>query len=271
MRRIAGVYDKQDMPSQSIETYQKAIALDPDYYAGYHGLGVFYYYRGKYAEAAEQFQKSIDRAPGLYDEYTNLGAALDEMDQDDKAETALLTSLKLRETPRALNSMGAMRAYQKRDAEAAVYYKRAIALDASEYVYFENLADSNRRLGRAREANAAYHRAMDLAMAVLKENPRLGYPRGYVAYILARLGDRTRAEDEIAQARQLSPGETKVIRSAVLTYEALGERDKAIEALNGATPDLLRELNRQPDLADFSQDPRFKELVAKKANSNGGK
>ena len=271
LRRIAGVYDKLGLPSQAVETYQKAIELDPDYYAGYHGLGVFYFYRGKYTEAVEQFKKSIERAPGLYDEYTNLGAALDELGRDDEAETAFFTSLKLRETPRALNNIGAMRAYQKRDAEAAAYYKRAIAIDASDYIYFENLADSLRRLGQVREAKAAYRKAMDMALAVLKENPRLGYPRGYVAYISARLGDRTRAEDEIAQALQLSPGETKVIRSAVLTYEALGERDKAIDVLNGATPDLLRELNRQPDLADFSQDPRFRQLVTKNSDSNGGK
>ncbi len=269
LRRIAGVYDSLQMTSQAIETYQKAIALDPDYYGGYHGLGVFYYYHGMYAEAAEQFQKSIDRAPGLYDEYTNLGACFDELDRDDEAEKALLTSLKLHETPNALNNMGAMLAYQKKDAEAVGYYKRAIAIDPSYYVYFENLADSLRRLGRAREASAAYTKAMDLAMEVLKENPRLGYPRGFVAYIAARLGDRRRAEDEIAQARQMSPGETKVIRSAVLTYEALGERDHAIGALEGATPDLIRELNRQPDLADFSQDPRFRQLVAQ--NSKGGK
>ena len=28
-----------------------------------------------------------------------------------------------------------------------------------------------------------------------------------------------------------------------------------------ANPDLLRELDRQPDLADFSQDSRFKQLL----------
>jgi len=105
-------------------------------------------------------------------------------------------------------------------------------------------------------------------MATLKENPHLGYPRGYVAYIAARLGDRKRAEDEIAQALQLSPGETKVIRSAVLTYEALGQRDRAIQVLDSATPDLLRELDRQPNLVDFSRDSRLRQLVAK--NPNGG-
>jgi serine/threonine protein kinase/tetratricopeptide (TPR) repeat protein len=262
LRRMASVYDKLDLPSQAIETYQKAIALDPDYYGGYHGLGVFYYYRGNYPEAAKQFQLSIDRAPGLFDEYTNLGATLDELGRDTEAEQALQTSLKLRETYRALNNMGAMRAYQKRDAEAVSYYNRAVALDPSDYVCFENLADSYRRLGKARESDAAYRRAMDLAMTALRENPRLGYPRGYVAYIAARLGDRKRAEDEIAQALRMSPGETKVIRNAVLTFETLGERDKAIQVLASASPDLLRELNRQPDLADFREDSRFKQILA---------
>src|SRR6266478_8069588 len=102
----AGPYDKLDMPSEAIQTYQKAIELDPGYYGGYHGLGVFYYYRGKYREAAEQFQKSIERAPGLFDEYANLGAALDELGRDAEAEKALLTSLKLHETTPALNNMG---------------------------------------------------------------------------------------------------------------------------------------------------------------------
>jgi tetratricopeptide (TPR) repeat protein len=269
LRQIAGVYDKLHMPSEAIQTYQKAIELDPGYYGGYHGLGVFYFYRGKYREAAEQFQKSIERAPGLFDEYADLGATLQELGRDAEAEQALLTSLKLRQTSGALNNMGAMRAYQKRDAEAVVYYKQAVALDPSEYISLENLADSYRRLGQVREANAAYRRAMDLAMKTLKENPRLGYPRGYVAYIAARLGDRTRAEDEIAQALQLSPGETKVIRHAVRTYEALGELDRAIQVLEGAPPDLLHELDRQPDLADFCRDSRFRQLVAK--NQNGGK
>ena len=269
LRRIAEVYDKLKMPAQAIAAYQKAIQLDPDYYAGYHGLGVFYYYHGDYTQAAEQFQKSIERAPGLFDEYANLGAALDELGRDAEAEKALLTSLKLHETTPALNNMGAMRAYQGRDEEAVAYYKRAIAMDPTSYISVENLADSQRRLGRVHEATVAYRKAMDIALLALEQDPRKGYERGYVAYISARLGDRKRAENEIAQALQMSRGETKVIRHAVLTYEALGERDRAIQVLNGAKPELLRELARQPDLSDFRNDSRFKQL--KLENSNGGK
>jgi serine/threonine protein kinase/tetratricopeptide (TPR) repeat protein len=267
--RIAEIYDKRGMPSEAIAAYQKAIQFEPEYYAGYHGLGILYYYRGDYINAAEQFQKAVEHAPGSFDDYTNLGAALDELGRDADAENALLTSLKLRETARALNSMGAMRAYQNRDEEAVAYYRRAVVMNPDHYLYLENLADSDRRLGRTREADAAYRRARDIALGDLTRSPLNGYVRGYVAYISARLGDGKRAEDEIAQALLMSQGETKVIRHAVLTYDVLGKRNLAFEVLKGANSQMLQELSRQPDLADFRRDHRFIDLVNQ--NSTGGK
>jgi len=55
----------------------------------------------------------------------------------------------------------------------------------------------------------------------------------------------------------------------VLIYAALGQRDKAIALLNGATPELLHELDRHPDLVAFRLDSRFQRLIAN--SMNGGK
>jgi eukaryotic-like serine/threonine-protein kinase len=260
---IAGVYDKLDLPDKAVEAYNRAINLDPGYYWPYEVQGVFFYYRGRYPEAAEQFQRVIDRAPGMFKPYSNLGATLMDLGKYDEAEQALMQSLKLRETAPALNNVGAIRAYQKRDSEAVEYYQRAVAMDPSDYVNIENLADSYRRLGRIRAAKMVYVKAMNLALAEVVENPSQAYPRGFVAYCAARLGDDKRAEAEIGQALKSSPGDNKVIRFAVLTYEALHQRDRAIDVLTNATPDLLHELERHPDLADFCRDPRFQQLVAK--------
>jgi len=103
-------------------------------------------------------------------------------------------------------------------------------------------------------------------LADLSEDPHDGYARAYTAYFFARLGDRKRAEDEISQARALSPSDTKVMRRAVLTFEALGERDRALDIIASAPPQLIRELERHPDLADLCQDFRFKQVAAKSAN-----
>jgi len=55
------------------------------------------------------------------------------------------------------------------------------------------------------------------------------------------------------------------LRFAVLTYETLNQRDKALEVLASAPADLLSELNRQPDLAGLRQDSRFAELLRSKS------
>jgi tetratricopeptide (TPR) repeat protein len=266
---IAGVYDKFDMPDKAAEAYNRAIDLDPGYFWPYEVQGVFFYNRSRYVEAAEQFRKVIERAPGMFTAYSNLGATLMDLGEFDKAEAVLVAALKLRETAPALNNMGAIRAYQRRDADAVDYYERAIKIEPNHWLHIENLGDSYRRLGRLTEAKLAYRQAMNLALRELEENPALGYPRGFVAYCAAQLGDTRRAEAEIGQAMRSSPGDNKVIRNAVLTYEALHQRDRAIAALKGATPELLHELERHPDLADFCQDSRFQQLVTK--IGDGGK
>jgi serine/threonine protein kinase/tetratricopeptide (TPR) repeat protein len=260
--RLSAVYSKLDMPEQALATYQEAIRVNPESYQPYKDLGVFYYSHGQYAEAVEQFKKATEKAPGMYRAYMNLGASLEMLTRYKESEQALSTSLKLQETPGGLNNMGTLLTTQMRDAEAVPYYERAVALNPHEYVYWMNLADSNRRLGHLRTANSAYRRARDLAFAELGENPRLGSSRAFAAYFEARLGERRNSESEIKQSLQLSPGDGRVIYRAVLTYEAMGMRSKALSVLATAPPQVLREFEKDSDLANFCRDSRYKKLVA---------
>jgi tetratricopeptide (TPR) repeat protein len=262
--RTADVYARLKRRKEAIESYQKAIALDPAYYETYEELGVFYWDLGESSEAAAQFRKAIEHAPRFYNAYANLGAALNEMGQDAAAEQAFLASLKIKENARALNGLAAMRAYQRRDAEAIVLYKKAAALNPKNYIYLLNLADSSRRQGLATESLDAYRRGSELAQKELQDNPSSAVTRAYVGTFAARLGDGTRGQQEIEQALHLAPREKMVIRRAVLTYEMLGNRARALQIAAAATAGLLRELDRHPDLADFREDRRFKELKEKR-------
>jgi len=261
--RTASVYFALGDSDKALQCYNRAIALEPGYYGSYQKAGRFYYYRGNYKEAAKQFQKAVERAPGLYDAYNELGAALNYLGRDAEAEQALLKSLKLKETAGALNSLGGIHAYQNQDTRASAYFRRATQLDPFSYIYLLNLGDSSRRLGRLAEAKDAYSKAKDLAFAELQDNPGGGVTRSYVAYLFARLGDKKRAEQEIVQARKLFPDDSMIIRKAVLTYEALGERDRAIGELRGATEDAFHELSRHPDLANLREDLRFTQLATR--------
>ena len=265
----ASLYFRADLPEKAIESYQSAIALDPAYYKPYEQLGAFYYYRGKYLHAAERFQEAIDRAPGRFVAYSNLGAALMDMGRFEEAEQALATSLKLRETAPALNNMGAILAYQGRDAEAVEYQRRAVDLDPNNYVHLTNLGDSYLRLGNLRLARATYRKVMKASLSELSENPKMGHPRSYLAYSAARLGDAKRAEAEINQALRSSPGDNKVRANAVVTYETLHQREQALAILTGSPLELLLQICRRPDLAEFCRDPRFQSLRSQ--IENGGR
>ena len=138
-----------------------------------------------------------------------------------------------------------------------------VANNPKAYQYWLIQGDAEYKLGHLPAAKAAFQKGMDMALAELARNPREGYTHAFVAYFAARLGDKARAEQEIKQALELSPTDDKTIRRAVLTYEALGERDRAIEALSHASPQLSDDMNHQPDLPDLRADSRFQQLLSK--------
>ena len=261
--RSGDAYSNLRADDKAVENYRKAIALDPGYYEPYLWLGSFYYRRTRYQEAAEQFQKAIDTAPGVYDAYINLGTVLGEMGQDSKAVEILKASFKIKETPRALNNLGAALAFQGKDTEAIPYYQRAVELEKGNYLYLLNLGDAERRQQRDADAKAAYLAALEFVMRELQENPNAAAARAFAAYTQVRLDDQARARADISRALYAAPQDGRVIFCAVLIDEALGERDHALEVLRLAPGALLRMLARHPDLKDLGRDPRFRTMLEK--------
>lgn len=254
---LANVYDATDMPAKAVEAYRTAARSHPAYYAPYQNFGVYYFFHGQYEDAAAWFRKAIECAPGLLRAHTNLGAALLSAGHDDDAARAYARSLEIRPTASALNGLGAVCTYRGNDREAAPYFERALELEPRSAVALTNLADAFRRMGRAPESLAYYRRALTVIAADLETNPKRGYTRAFAGYLAARLGERERALSEIAQACQLSPSDQQVVRNAVLTYEALGLRGRALDIAQSASPAMLFELSRQPDLKGLRQDSHF--------------
>jgi len=262
--RSGFAYEMQGKFDKALEAYNKAIELDPGYYKPYQYLGGFYYYQGKFAEAEQQFKKEVEHAPNDLDGYSNLGSLLTEWGKYAEAETAFRAALQVKAIPINLNNLGATLAYLGRDAEALSLYQQAVDLQPANHMYWINLGDSLRRLGHAKEAATAYKKALSLASANLQINASSGSIRAFMAYVLARLGHKEDAKLEIGQALQTSTNDNQLIRNAVLTYEVLGMRDLALKTAAKATPEARIALDHHPDLADFRQDSRFKQLMAPK-------
>jgi tetratricopeptide (TPR) repeat protein len=256
-------YDLKGQTDQAVTDYQHAIAIEPNSYKPYEYLGEFYWSHGHYAEAEEQYQNDVARNSNPSDAYGSLAGVYTAEFKFVEAEEAFRKSLRLKETPLTLNNFGAMLAFQGRDSEASYYYQRAIQLNGNRYTYWLNLGDAQRRLGQLASAKSSYRQGLSLAERQVNVNPGSASSRAYLAYLHARLGLRSRARSEIAQALHSPARDAQVVRCAVETYEALGDRTLALEAAGMATAQALKELDHHPDMADLRRDSRFRLLMGK--------
>ena len=264
-RRLALGYQNSNRIAEAVATYRKAIELQPSDYRHYDNLAFLYFQRSDYARAEELDRHVVRIAPGFAPGHMRLALALIAQDKfAERTVTSDFTSASpdgagFDEPRQSLLSTGAVR-------RSAPLLSRRGRIRHSDGLAFPHLGDAFRHLSHAAEARDAYARARDLAEQDVARNPRQASPRILLALMLARLGEARRALSEVAQSLALDPENATVMRNAVLTYEVLRERGKALEVLTNAPRDLVLELNRLPDVRELQQDQRFRSMMLRTSN-----
>lgn len=261
-RRLGQVYERNNRLDQALAAFKKAEELDPNNFKVYQDLGTFYRQKGDLKEAALLFEKCVALAPDEPDTHYALGTDYEELGRFAEAERELRASIGLKETTSALNNLGFTLMQEGKDLEAIPFLVRASTGVREQYLALMNLGMAYRRSNQMEASKHANERSLELAEKELAGDPRDGLVRSRVAYLCARLGNRTRAESEIAQALRLSPDDANARDMAVDVYEALGRRDDALAILRASSDDVLLEAVRWPDLAGLHQDSRFQQLLA---------
>jgi tetratricopeptide (TPR) repeat protein len=257
-------YEMQGMLDRAMTDYRQAISSDPNYYKPYEYLAALYFNRGHYDKAEELYKKTIEIAPdrNRYS-YGSLAAAYIAQSKYAKAQEVYETLLRLKgQNSLTLNNIGAMLAFQGRQEAAIDYYRQALAKDPNSPRYWLNLGDSQRRINDSKSARDSYRRGLEAARRHVRENPGSASGRAYLAYIEARLGLKEQARLDIAAALNSPAKDDQVVLCAVVTYEALGDREQALAAAAMTTAQTRNEMAHHPDLADLQRDSRFKLLMA---------
>jgi Flp pilus assembly protein TadD len=262
-RRLGNTQLAANRAELALAAYRRAVELEPGDYRNHQGLGSFYMHSQQvdYQEAARHFRRAAELEPEDPVLHFALGSALLDQGKFAEAEACLRRSLELQERPDTLNTLGVALMYQKRDAEAVPYLRKAAEAPPGEVLRWMNLATAHHHLGRKAEARRADLRGFELAERAVSQNPRDGYARASMALLCARLGERRRAESEAAQALLLTPADADTRWMAVKTYEFLGLRERALEVLARSTRDHLADIARHPDMAGLRADPRFQSML----------
>jgi eukaryotic-like serine/threonine-protein kinase len=261
-RRLGLVLEQNNQLDAALAAYRQALQAEPNYYSNHQALGSFYVGRANYGEAAKYFSKTVELAPGEPSAHYVLGVTYLDLGRFAEAENEFLVSIRLGETPTALNALGDALMYESRDREAVQYISQALGHSQEHYLWWMNLGTAYRRIHLQAESDRANRRGLALAEKEMAKNPRDGGIRAHLAYLCARLGDRQRAQSEIAQALQLSPDDADTRFAAATTYEALGQRDGTLALLSASPAGVIADISRWPDVADLRSDPRFLQLLA---------
>jgi eukaryotic-like serine/threonine-protein kinase len=263
-RELGRAYEAMGKKNEAEATYRKAIRFQPDLWSCYWNLGAFYYRQAKYGPAATQFLEVIKRTPDHFGAYASLGGVYIFEGKFDEASEMFRRSLAIRSSPQAYSNLAASYILQGHASEAVPLLEKATAMGTLSYETWGNLADAYSQLpSLVTKAPAAYERAIELATKDLEINPNNSAARASRAFYLVRLGNKTRALEEIEQAGKSAPNDSNVLFWAALVCEASGDREKALKNLARAAAGgySLAVIRAASDLVELRKDPRYQNMI----------
>lgn len=153
----AGRYDDAE------KAYLEAIRLGPDTAEYYNELANLYFDDEKYANSVSYYLEAVRLAPDEAVYHANLGGAYKETGQLESAKSAYQAAVKLHPHDATYqNRLGVILYELGKYEESLQYYLSAITLDSAVALYHANLGISYTMLGQWEEANKAYAEANKL-------------------------------------------------------------------------------------------------------------
>lgn len=268
---LGRAYESLNQPEKAEQAYKVAIAFRPNYWVGYNRLGTFYVRHGKFDNAAQMYTQVISLVPDSFIGYTNLGIARVQQGKFAEAIEPFKRSLAIRKTGPATSNLATAYFQQKQFSEAAKGFEDATALDPGSYELWGNLGDAYYWAPGMRDrSTAAYRKALSLGEEQRKVNPRNANLLSYLAGYHAMLGEARPAKEKITEALRLTPQDPEVLYYAGLVYVQLGNKEKALDALQrsvaaGYPPSGVRDT---PNFSVLKNDPRFKGLISAATSKN---
>ncbi len=264
VRGLALAYERAGQFAEAETTYKQAITLRPSYWANYNWLGTFYWRKARYQEAATAFQRVISLAPDNPRGYSNLGGAYILQGRFRDAIPMFQRSVSIRPNATGYTNLGTAYFHLRQYRDAVQAYGEAVRLNDRDHSFLGNLADAQYWAPGLRGDSAqSYRRAIELAEARLKVNPRDGLLLASLALYHAMLDEKATALNYLAQAQALGAEGPELARRATIAYVHLGERDQALAQMAkwfaaGGSPAYVR---AWPDFDTLSSDPRYQQLM----------
>jgi len=249
-------------PKEAEAALERAFAAQPGYYKSHQAAGLFHFEFRNYQLAEKHWREAIRLAPDLTAARLNLAILYLNSGRTAESEQLLRESLNIRKTRAALEMQGDLAAAAGRFQEAAASYEESLTIGPSSYAVWASLAEVYKRAGREADATQALRSGLRRGEDRLAANPRGEEPLAWCAYFHAAIGETMLARLRAKQAEDLASPRGNVRKRLILTYGLLNDIGAALRLLDGATPDLVKEIANSLELApELRRDPNFQQKL----------
>jgi Tfp pilus assembly protein PilF len=186
---------------RALQELKKAEALDASDHITQYDIGLVYYYRERYDEAIQYFEKAIRLKPDFAPAINGLGNAYSAKGDWDQAIAAYRKIVEdvFYGTPHFALSNMALAYYQKKDyAQAEKYFLEALKMSPD----FVNALGG---LGTTYIAMGRYEQAVQRLERAIRKEPKLPQLHFELAKAYKGLGDQRKARDELTRTAELAP------------------------------------------------------------------
>lgn len=221
-----GIVYTNELNYQQAERYlQQAVRLNTNNAQSYFYLGFVQQNSGKVPESIENLERSIELNPTNFKTYITLTKSYEANNQIDKAlETLERAAEKNPENAEVYNYLGLMNLKFKNYSDACLSFGKAVQKNANRPIYHYNLSQCYLCLGKKKESNLAFQRAVSIIPVSVQDYIDLGeifLDRGMAAYAIENL------KTGISQL----PGSDYLYLVLADFYERTGAKKIAIQTL----------------------------------------
>jgi len=225
---LGGAHHELRQYDDSVKSYEKSLEIDPNYAEAHNNLGNVLRDSGELEEAVISYEKALIINPDYLESHYSLGTSLQELGQWGQMLEHLQQAVSIQPNlAEAHNRIGTGLEELGRVTEAVESYKKAIEINPGFAEAFNNLGNAFKYLGQLDESVKSYQKA-------LKINPDYPALHSNLGNVYKEIGQLDDALNSYLKGLTYNPDYIDLLNNLGVVFNELGQLDKAINSYKRA-------------------------------------
>ncbi len=162
LNNLALIFSKQKKINEAINLYKRALTADPNHVDTIVNLGLLLQEKGEIDSAIHLYNQALAIRPDTAEAHYNLGNALSEKGNKDAAIQAYMRAIAIRPYAEAHTNLATILNVRHLFYEAISHYKNALKFNPNSFDAYNNLGISYRSYGQLDESIKCFKKALEI-------------------------------------------------------------------------------------------------------------